>query len=139
MNLQLLLMVILRTTVFHEREQDTQVQTISSYKNWYLRVLLNTYKPYCVPPGVATYCKHDFTPYKAEEGLAGTFSSHTDQINYYDNVHSSFTDEELHDLDAEGRCVMTLHKFKVTSFLFLIIYTVPNLHFLLKIRKKKLK
>lgn len=85
---------------------------------------------------MATYCKHDCTPYKAEEGLAGTFSSHTDQINYYDNVHSSFTDEELRDLDAEGRCVMTLHKFKVTNFLFLMLYTSKSKICCLKIGRR---
>jgi AP endonuclease-2 len=72
--------------------------------------------------GVATYCKNSYSPFQAEEGLAGTFNVHDDKIDFYDNVHSSFTDEGLRALDAEGRCVMTLHKFKVRS-LFSFFYT----------------
>lgn len=64
--------------------------------------------------GVATYCKNSCVPFKAEEGLAGIYNnSQTDLIQHYDKVHSSFTDDELQDLDAEGRCVMTLHHYKV--------------------------
>ena len=70
--------------------------------------------------GVATYCKNSCYTFQAEEGLAGTFNAHDDKIDFYDNVHSSFTDEGLRALDAEGRCVITLHKFKVESFLFVL-------------------
>ncbi|XP_046636835.1 DNA-(apurinic or apyrimidinic site) endonuclease 2-like isoform X2 [Daphnia pulicaria] len=79
--------------------------------------------------GVATYCKNSYSPFQAEEGLAGTFNVHDDKIDFYDNVHSSFTDEGLRALDAEGRCVMTLHKFqKEETLISLVVINVycPN-------------
>lgn len=75
---------------------------------------------FCI--GVATYCKTPFTPFQAEEGIAGTFNSCKDRIEHYDNIHNSFTDDELRWLDAEGRCVMTLHRFKVKDVLFKVLY-----------------
>ena len=62
---------------------------------------------------MATYCRNEVTPFLAEEGIAGTFNTLNDRIENYSNTHVSFTDDQLKDLDAEGRCVMTLHKFKV--------------------------
>jgi hypothetical protein len=64
---------------------------------------------------VATYCRNSVTPFLAEEGIAGTFNTLNDRIENYSNIHLSFTDDQLKDLDSEGRCVMTLHKFKVLS------------------------
>ncbi len=91
----------------------------SSFKNDIYFTKITTYKNLFL--GVATYCKNSYSPFQAEEGLAGTFNAHNDKIDFYDNVHSSFTDEGLRALDAEGRCVMTLHKFKVKeSFLILL-------------------
>ncbi len=34
--------------------------------------------------GVATYCKNSYSPFQAEEGLAGTFNAHDDKIDFYD-------------------------------------------------------
>lgn len=76
--------------------------------------------------GVATYCKNSCMPFQAEEGLAGTLSSHEAKIDFYDSVHGSFTDEGLKALDSEGRCVMTLHRFKeeetVASLIVINVY-----------------
>ena len=89
--------------------------------------------------GVATYCKNSCTPHKAEEGLTGTLNGHNDQIDCYDNVHSSFTDDELRDLDAEGRCVMTLHKFKAKIYLIDIFHILKIIFFFASTRKRKMK
>ena len=62
--------------------------------------------------GVATYCKDHVTPEKAEEGLSDILSSgNTGKIGHYGN-HSTFTDDEIVALDAEGRAILTQHKIK---------------------------
>ena len=76
--------------------------------------------------GVATYCRNSVTPYLAEEGIAGTFNTLNDRIEHYSNIHKSFTDDQLKELDAEGRCVMTLHKFKV-------LYIIKETHSLIHV------
>ncbi len=116
-------MDILHSTVFQGKglgiQVNVQIQIIILQKGIYI-LLKNILKNLFL--GVATYCKNSYSPFQAEEGLAGTFNVHDDKIDFYDNVHSSFTDEGLRALDAEGRCVMTLHKFKVRN-LFSFFYT----------------
>lgn len=65
--------------------------------------------------GVATYCRENATPSKAEEGITGKLNSVTNRIEFCENIESGFTDSELKELDSEGRCVMTLHQFKVNT------------------------
>jgi len=62
--------------------------------------------------GVATFCKTDFTPIQAEEGLGSTLpsSSNSDNIGYNENILQEFSLEELKSLDSEGRCVITQHQ-----------------------------
>ena len=64
--------------------------------------------------GVATFCKAEFTPFQAEEGLAGTLpsSKFQDSVCLTENLAQEFPAEELKNLDAEGRCVITVHKIK---------------------------
>lgn len=65
--------------------------------------------------GVATYCKSEFLPIKAEEGLGGTLpsSQNDDSVGFTEKVNIEFTNDELKSLDAEGRCVITVHKVKM--------------------------
>lgn len=63
--------------------------------------------------GVATYCRDGVIPFKAEEGITGMLNSVSDRIESFDLVQNHYSGDELRDLDAEGRCVMTLHQFKV--------------------------
>ena len=65
--------------------------------------------------GVATYCKNAFMPIKAEEGLAGTLVSPKaeDSVGCYDGIEEQFSVEDQKALDAEGRCVITLHEIKI--------------------------
>jgi len=59
--------------------------------------------------GVATYCRLNCTPVQAEEGLAGN-SGGGDTIGGTEKLKLEFTSEELKNIDAEGRCVITRHK-----------------------------
>ena len=59
--------------------------------------------------GVATYCRLSCTPVQAEEGLAGT-SGGGDSIGGTEELRQEFTSEELKNIDAEGRCVITRHQ-----------------------------
>ena len=59
---------------------------------------------------MATYCRDQFTPVKAEEGLTGTFRS-DGSIGFYTNLLQAFPENVLKDLDMEGRCVSTQHTF----------------------------
>ena len=62
--------------------------------------------------GVANFCKDSATPYKAEEGLSGVVTLKEEgSVGCYGN-HSTFSDDELQALDAEGRAVITQHKIK---------------------------
>lgn len=45
--------------------------------------------------------------------MTGVLNSNGDAIGCYDHVHSNFVDDDLKDIDAEGRCIITLHKVKV--------------------------
>jgi AP endonuclease-2 len=64
---------------------------------------------------VATFCRNAYLPTKSEEGLAGTLpsSSNDDSVGCYDGISQEFTQSELKELDAEGRCIITLHDLKV--------------------------
>ena len=59
--------------------------------------------------GVATYCRLCCTPIQAEEGLAGN-SGGGDSIGGTEELRQEFTSEELKNIDAEGRCVITRHQ-----------------------------
>ncbi|KAL4225909.1 DNA-(apurinic or apyrimidinic site) lyase 2 [Mactra antiquata] len=63
--------------------------------------------------GTANYCKNHVTPECAEEGLSGILTlTDDDSIGNYGN-HTSFSDDEIKDLDAEGRAVLTQHKIRL--------------------------
>ncbi|CAK6963881.1 DNA-(apurinic or apyrimidinic site) lyase 2 isoform X1 [Scomber scombrus] len=59
--------------------------------------------------GVATYCKDSATPFAAEEGLTGLLTNHAGAVGCYGD-HTEFSNEELQQLDNEGRAVITQHK-----------------------------
>ncbi|XP_053429185.1 DNA-(apurinic or apyrimidinic site) endonuclease 2-like [Nycticebus coucang] len=59
--------------------------------------------------GVATFCKDCATPVAAEEGLSGLFATQKGDVGCYGNM-DEFTQEELRDLDSEGRALLTQHK-----------------------------
>ncbi|XP_072178069.1 DNA-(apurinic or apyrimidinic site) endonuclease 2-like [Diadema setosum] len=65
--------------------------------------------------GVVTYCRNDYTPVLAEEGITGLLSSKSKQLTHDVVGHygdqSSFTEEELKALDAEGRTIITEHRY----------------------------
>ncbi|XP_051789940.1 DNA-(apurinic or apyrimidinic site) lyase 2 isoform X2 [Erpetoichthys calabaricus] len=59
--------------------------------------------------GVATFCKNSAIPFVAEEGLTGLLSSKGETVGCYGD-RTEFSDEELQQLDNEGRAVITQHK-----------------------------
>ncbi|KAH3881672.1 hypothetical protein DPMN_005599 [Dreissena polymorpha] len=62
--------------------------------------------------GVANYCKDSATPVKAEEGLSGGLTTNKNgSIGCYGN-QTSFLEDELKDLDAEGRTIITQHRVR---------------------------
>ncbi|XP_004606538.1 DNA-(apurinic or apyrimidinic site) endonuclease 2 [Sorex araneus] len=61
--------------------------------------------------GVATFCKDSATPVAAEEGLSGLLASQSENVGCYGNM-DAFTQEELRDLDSEGRALLTQHKIR---------------------------
>ncbi|XP_065573588.1 DNA-(apurinic or apyrimidinic site) endonuclease 2-like [Artemia franciscana] len=63
--------------------------------------------------GVATYCRSSCTPVRAEEGLTSIFGANLNQKveDYADLV--DFTDEEIKDLESEGRCFITEHEVQL--------------------------
>ena len=67
--------------------------------------------------GVATFCKTDFTPIQAEEGLGSSLPSakNSDSVGYTENVLQEFSMEELKSLDSEGRCVVTVHQIQTEN------------------------
>ncbi len=65
--------------------------------------------------GVATFCKSNVTPICAEEGLSGLFAPDKDSVGHYQNLNVEFSQEELKNLDSEGRCVLTLHQIEVDN------------------------
>ncbi|XP_054751680.2 DNA-(apurinic or apyrimidinic site) endonuclease 2-like [Lytechinus pictus] len=63
--------------------------------------------------GVATYCKNSHTPVIVEEGLTGFLSRGSNQslIGCYGD-QSEYTPEELQSIDAEGRTIITQHRYR---------------------------
>ena len=62
--------------------------------------------------GVANFCRDSATPHKAEDGLSGVLTLKEEgRVGCYGNL-TSFDDDELQALDAEGRAVITQHKIK---------------------------
>ncbi|MBN3293740.1 APEX2 lyase, partial [Polypterus senegalus] len=59
--------------------------------------------------GVATFCKNCAIPFVAEEGLTGLLSSKGETVGCYGD-RTEFSDEELQQLDNEGRAIITQHK-----------------------------
>lgn len=63
--------------------------------------------------GTANYCKESVTPSQAEEGLSGALSASDDgTVGHYGN-QTMFSEDELKDLDAEGRAVITQHRIRL--------------------------
>jgi AP endonuclease-2 len=75
--------------------------------------------------GVATYCKDAFTPFRAEEGLSGLFSSSNDvdSVGCYGSIRAEFSKMELKELDSEGRAVITQHKIKVSYVTLIQVFS----------------
>ena len=65
--------------------------------------------------GVATYCRDSVTPIRAEEGLTQTYCSASDNIGFYEHLHEAYTDDDLKDIDSEGRCIITQHTVKTLN------------------------
>ncbi len=74
--------------------------------------------------GVATYCKLGFTPIKAEEGLTGTLqtANNKDGIGGLQGIEEEFTSEDLKQLDAEGRAVLTMHQLESGHLVVINVY-----------------
>ncbi|WAR25818.1 APEX2-like protein [Mya arenaria] len=61
---------------------------------------------------VANFCRDHVTPTNAEEGLSGGLSAKVEGIIGCYGNHTSFTEDELKSLDAEGRAVITQHRIR---------------------------
>ncbi|OQV14763.1 DNA-(apurinic or apyrimidinic site) lyase 2 [Hypsibius exemplaris] len=66
--------------------------------------------------GVVTYCRDSARPVAAEEGLSGHWSSMKaastlDSVGVYGRI-TDYPSKELQELDAEGRTVVTEHRFR---------------------------
>lgn len=63
--------------------------------------------------GVATYCNAKSTPVRAQEGLFNFAekSAGIGVIGHYGDLMSIFAEDRLHELDKEGRTVITQHKY----------------------------
>lgn len=65
--------------------------------------------------GTANFCRDTVTPNSAEEGLSGVLStSEVGTVGSYGN-QTSFSADELKDLDAEGRTVITQHRVRYVN------------------------
>jgi len=62
------------------------------------------------------------TPVRAEEGLSGGLSVKKEGIIGHYGNHTSFTDDELKDLDAEGRTVITEHRVRYEQYCIIVIH-----------------
>ncbi|KAK7085169.1 DNA-(apurinic or apyrimidinic site) lyase 2 [Halocaridina rubra] len=63
--------------------------------------------------GVATYCSQNATPTHAQEGLTGIYGDNLlDGGGTSNALSGQWTGEELKDLDAEGRAIITQHTIK---------------------------
>lgn len=82
--------------------------------------------------GVATYVKNSCTPVATEDGITGYLSkSAGDGIGGTHLLQQEFTQDELKNLDSEGRCVITKHQIQQTNttgkeFLVLINVYCPR-------------
>ncbi|KAK4303047.1 hypothetical protein Pmani_024908 [Petrolisthes manimaculis] len=66
--------------------------------------------------GVATFCSHRATPIAAQEGLSGLLVGElSDGCGTTTALAGKWSQEQLKDLDSEGRAVITQHRFKDTS------------------------
>ncbi|XP_069693064.1 DNA-(apurinic or apyrimidinic site) endonuclease 2-like [Periplaneta americana] len=67
--------------------------------------------------GVATFCRDDFTPCRAEEGLSGLLPSAQveDSVGCYGDMESKFSRRDMRRLDNEGRTVVTQHIVLIDS------------------------
>ena len=67
--------------------------------------------------GTANFCKNTATPTHAEEGLSSALPQPaTGSIGCYGN-QTTFSDDELKSLDAEGRTVITKHRIRLALLL----------------------
>lgn len=64
--------------------------------------------------GVATFCNTSTTPIQAEEGLTSTLSK-GDEIGHSNHLQEEFSAEDLKNLDAEGRCILTMHEILIEN------------------------
>lgn len=63
--------------------------------------------------GVATYCSQHATPSAAQEGLSGMYGGELhDRVGTMEALLTAWSEDELKDLDSEGRAVITQHTFK---------------------------
>lgn len=67
--------------------------------------------------GVATYCRDNVTPFRAQEGLFKTFEAEAGdgKIGRYGQLESMFTIQRMRELDIEGRTIITQHKFTCSN------------------------
>ncbi|CAL4120056.1 unnamed protein product, partial [Meganyctiphanes norvegica] len=66
--------------------------------------------------GVATFCNKGETPTHAQEGLSGLLgNSLADNGGSRESLPGDWMDEELKDLDSEGRTIITQHTLKDSS------------------------
>ncbi|KAG0727392.1 DNA-(apurinic or apyrimidinic site) lyase 2 [Chionoecetes opilio] len=66
--------------------------------------------------GVATFCSQRATPFAAQEGLSGLFQGELSHGRGEQTaLPGTWTEEELKDLDSEGRAVITQHRIKDES------------------------
>lgn len=63
--------------------------------------------------GVATFCKDDVTPIRAQEGLFDSFEKNCagEIIGCYGNLKAMFSEERESQLDREGRTIITQFEF----------------------------
>ncbi|XP_059813608.1 DNA-(apurinic or apyrimidinic site) lyase 2 [Hypanus sabinus] len=63
--------------------------------------------------GVATYCTDDVAPFAAEEGLSGVLSGSGAPFPL--GLTDQFSDQELRQLDSEGRALITKHRLRLSE------------------------
>jgi exonuclease III len=72
--------------------------------------------------GVATYCRaKGATPNDSKEGLAGVTAQYHDHDQGQTDIELEFSKEELKELDAEGRAVLTWHKLEGANKCLVVI------------------
>ncbi|XP_064121857.1 LOW QUALITY PROTEIN: DNA-(apurinic or apyrimidinic site) endonuclease 2-like [Macrobrachium nipponense] len=69
--------------------------------------------------GVATFCLKEATPVYAQEGLSGLYGGNLlDKGGTPESLAGHWTEEELRNLDSEGRAIITQHSIKGNSSMF---------------------